>query len=373
MPAPKRKREMPGNDVESMPEARFFERQLLGEAALTYETAKRLFELAEEIYVERPWERLADTELILVKQPASGEMCYCSVLGALGQAYAINAYLGSESYRLFKRISGGGPVTTGEYFALQNSVSVEFLPGAELSPPDKALARAFGHPLTKGLAAPQFRVIRRGHYPWYVNESEGRVLALCMDSVLAFCEHYEDLRVHRHWVLEDVYPEVVWEKRSRFRVSDVLVTNVPVAEPIPELLNEQTLAVLKKQDYPIRGIVEVEHFYTGVPIGEKEERKACLRAGLVADAETMFLYSAEVAERSESETQIVRRVLLKAIESAKFVPGQVLVRDERTRAFLSALEERLGFEIKVQNKLPAVEAAKKDLLRTLGDPGIIEV
>lgn len=139
MPAPKRKREGPARNLELNPRPRFFERQLSGEETLTYETAEKLFALAEEAYVQRPWERLADTELVLVKQPGSGEMCYCSVMGALGQAYAINAYLGPESYRLFKRISGGEPVTTGEFFASQNSVSVEFLPSGKLTPPDKAL------------------------------------------------------------------------------------------------------------------------------------------------------------------------------------------------------------------------------------------
>jgi hypothetical protein len=126
MPAPKRKREAPARDPELDPPPRFFERQLSGQEALTYQTAEKLFALAEEAYVLRPWERLADTELVLVKKPGSGEMCYCSVMGELGQVYAINAYLGPESYHLFKRISVGEPVTTGEFFASQNSVSVEF-------------------------------------------------------------------------------------------------------------------------------------------------------------------------------------------------------------------------------------------------------
>jgi hypothetical protein len=163
------------------------------------------------------------------------------------------------------------------------------------------------------------------------------VLALCVDSVLAFCEHQEEIRGKRYWVHEDVYPEVVWVNKSRFQVNDVVVHKVAPPEPVPEELDEQSLAALKKQDYAIRGTVEVEHFYTGAPLGKKEERKACLRAGLVVDAEAMFVYSAEVAGPSESDAQIVNRVLLKAIESAKFVPARVLVQDESVRVLLSGL------------------------------------
>ncbi len=354
------------------PTPRFFERQLQGEEALTYETAEKLFELAEETHAERPWERLADTELVLVKQPGSREKCYCSVMGALGQTYAINAYLGTESYRLFKRISDGGPVTTGEFYALQNSVFVEFLPSGKLTPPDKVLARAFGHPLTRGLAAPQFRAVRRGHHPWYVNETEGRLLALCLNSVLAFCEHLETIRGKRYWMHEDVYPEIVWDEQSRFQVKEVLVAKTAPPEPVAEKLDEDSLAALKKEDYPVRGTLELDHFYTGAPLGKKDERKACLRAVLVMDAETMFLYAAELAEPSESEAHIMIRVLVKVIAATKFVPAKVCVRDESVRILLSGLEGRLGFEVKAEKRLPAVEAAKQDLLRRLGDPGIIE-
>jgi hypothetical protein len=261
----------------------------------------------------------------------------------------------------------------GEFFALQNSVSAEFLPSGKLTPPDRALARAFGHPVTRGLAAPQFRAIRRGYHPWYVTDGEARVLALCMNSVLAFCEYQDQIRGKRYWMHEDVYPEVVWYRQSRFKVKDVLVPKVAPPEPVREELDELSLAALRKQDYPIRGAVEIDHFYTGAPLGKKEERKACLRGALVIDAEAMFLYSAEVAEPSESEAQIMTRVLMKAIGSAKFVPAKVCVRDESVRVSLSGLEARMGFEVNVQKRLPAAEAAKQDLLRRLGDPGIIKL
>jgi len=64
----------------------------------------------------------------MIKDPASGEMCYCSVMGALGQVYSLQVYIGSEGYQLFKRIAVGQPITAGEFFASQRGVSSSLCP-----------------------------------------------------------------------------------------------------------------------------------------------------------------------------------------------------------------------------------------------------
>lgn len=76
---------------------RFFEEQLSGEEALPFATAKRLFDLAEEILLLQPWRALADTELVLVKDPEFDGLCFCGVMGALGEVFAVHGYRGMES------------------------------------------------------------------------------------------------------------------------------------------------------------------------------------------------------------------------------------------------------------------------------------
>lgn len=350
----------------------FFAKQLPGEDALTHATAEKLFELAEEIYAARPWKRMGDTDLVVVKEPGSRQMCYCCVMGELGQVYAVHVYRGPESYRLFKRIASDATIGIGDFYGSQNSVSLQFLPSSELTAADKELARAFGHPLLKGLAAPQFRAIRPGYYPWYVTESEAKVLALCIDSVLAFCEELERTPGKQYWAHEDVYPEVVWRKRSYFTVDRALAQVEPAPPPEPVTLDEERLTKLQKRDYLMHGTLEVDHFYTGLPIGKKQERKGCLRAVMAIDAETPFLYAAEVVGPSESAGQFLTRIMMKTIETAKFIPAEIRVRDENARLLLSPLAARLGFAVNVKESLPVLEIAKQDLLKTMGDPGYFQ-
>ena len=347
----------------------FFEHQLKEEEALTLRTAKRLFDLANETCVRKPWGIMGDTDLVLVKDPESQEMCYSSVMGALGQVFAVHAYCGMESYRLFKRLASGAPLTAGEFFGTQRSVTMEFLPSGMLPGPDRELARVLGHPLKRGTLAPQFRAGRPGYQPWYPTEAEGKVLALCVESVLAFSEDLEHKPEAGYWNMEDAYPEVFWKKDGYFRVENTLVQVTP--PPLPELpkLDEVRLAKLSKGDYPVKGIVEVDEFYSAASVGGKNERKACVRMVMAADAEIRFLYMVHAFEPTRSVGEVLMEAVLQTVEKGRFVPAEVRVNDESKRLLLSLLRERLGFELRAVSELPSLESAKRELLQTLGDPG----
>ena len=88
MAAPK-----PFASSETQAPCEFFKKQLAGDAPLSFPTAKRLFEKATDLIAIRPWQFLEDQDLILLENPLSAETCYCSVMGALGQVFALHAYL----------------------------------------------------------------------------------------------------------------------------------------------------------------------------------------------------------------------------------------------------------------------------------------
>jgi hypothetical protein len=192
-----------------------------------------------------------------------------------------------------------------------------------------------------------------------------------VDSVLAFCEYREDEPEARYWTHEDVYPRVFWKGKNTFWVENLLVRVQPPAAPEPAPLDENRLSAVAENDYPIRGVVEIEEFYSGIPVGKKDERKACLRFVLVTDAERQFVYASEAFTPAAAKGAILAQGVLKTIEQHKFVPAEIRVRDEVSRGLLSPLQARLGFELRVSSKLSALDHAKKHLLDRMGDPGQI--
>src|SRR5260221_7656859 len=69
----------------------FFQEQLKGEPALTYDTAAWLYSLASQLAAAHPWTVVRDGDLILLKDRRTGEMNYCSVMGAGGEVFSVQS------------------------------------------------------------------------------------------------------------------------------------------------------------------------------------------------------------------------------------------------------------------------------------------
>ena len=82
----------------------FFKHQLKGEQPLSFETAEVLCDLAERFFSFQPWKWLGEFHLVLVPDPVSDEIHSCSVMGALGQVFALTAFLGGEGHRFFQKL-----------------------------------------------------------------------------------------------------------------------------------------------------------------------------------------------------------------------------------------------------------------------------
>src|SRR5215471_3411068 len=81
----------------------FFQKELIGEHPPSSATMQTLYDLARDLFARRPWNLIAEDELVLLEEAASRELCFCSVMGALGQVRALHVYLGPEGYHFFKK------------------------------------------------------------------------------------------------------------------------------------------------------------------------------------------------------------------------------------------------------------------------------
>src|ERR1700730_17668076 len=122
---------------------RFFEKQLAGEQPLSFETAGQLYRLGTELLAVQPWDFLGDQDLILMQDGEAGEICYCSIMRALGEVFSFQAYIGAGSVGFFQSHAARGPCRAGEFFASIRGVSVDLVTGTEQTPRDRELLEAF--------------------------------------------------------------------------------------------------------------------------------------------------------------------------------------------------------------------------------------
>jgi hypothetical protein len=252
---------------------RFFERQLAGEEPLSFETGGLLYQLGVKIHHLKPWEFLEDQEWILLKEPRSQEICYCSILGALGTIFSVQVYVGAESYRLLRKMAGGAPLAPGDVYASMAGVSAEFVLARDRTPADRELLEAFGHVQERGGRAPIFRAFRPGYHPWYITEGEGRLLVHCLQGVLAlFEEGHEKAGVQDYWQQEDTFPMLVPNSDAgnsgKFELRLVNAPEPPSSRPKPASVDEEQIQYILQSALPKKGSMEADQFFTLAEIGE---------------------------------------------------------------------------------------------------------
>jgi uncharacterized protein DUF6930 len=351
----------------------FFAKELSGETPPSFATMEDLYGRAAELYALRPWHVLEEGELVLTRDSATGETCYCSVIGALGEVLAMHAYIGTESYRLFRKIAAGEIASAGEFFETQHSVSVEFAPRADLVGEDRKLLTAMGHPTRAAKASPMFRAVRPGFHPWFVTEEEGRLLAECMRAMIVVCSEVSTQGDLKYWNRAGTYPMVSRVDgegdEPRYHVESVEAT-LPSEPPLPVArLGEEQLRQLHARDHPVRGVMELDYFLSGAVIGKKNERKACVRVALAVDADSGFLFPPELAAPGVSVGDALGAAIVKAVETTRAFPRELRVQSRRFKDCLKPIAEMFGFTIKVARSLPALAEARASLLHMLEGQG----
>ncbi len=363
-------RDTPGNSTKV--QSQFFQKRLAGEEGPSFETAKQLCDIATEFSLLQPWEILADQDLILLEDPQSGDFCYCSVMGALGEVYSLHVYIGPESYRLFRRVAEGGPIMFGDFFGSQHALSAEFVRSSKLTLPDRQLLHDVGHPPRKRVRAPIFRAFRPGYRPWYVTQQEATLLIRCLQAVITICRVLPNDK-NDYWAEEHVYPFLVPVGSDESR-RDYEIKLVKALEPPPAPLqipqpNPVQVQEIRKRNLPLGGVFEVDHFFSTAQVGDKNERKACLRVGLATDAATGILFPPVLATPEDATGDILARALVDAIRTARCLPREVHVMETPFKLLLEPLAKELGFSVTVRKSMPALELAKEHLLAQMGDPG----
>lgn len=353
----------------------FFVRQLNGEQPLQYSTALPLYELAAELFAVRPWELLEDSELFLLKDPVSGQTCYCSVMGALGEVFELLAYVGAESYRFLSRLVRGDRIEPEDFYRSTTGVSVEFVSSSEITAPDRELLKAFKHPMGRGLVAPQFRALRPGYGPWYPTDAEAQTLAACMDALLALCDRLEADESLYYWDKDEqgYYPFLTPVGRGKSGIQYSIEPNKvevpPAPVPEPAVLDEVRLRRILEKDYPMRGALETDCFDSKTWIGGPDERKARTWVGLVADAGSGFLFQPAVGTLAQGTGTLAAQAILNAIEQLQFLPNEIRVQNTDLKAALLPVEQRLGIAVQVAKSTPALEQARTALIRQMRGPG----
>lgn len=324
----------------------------------------KLYLRAMKLFALSPWELLDESQLIVTRNAESGELRYCSVMGAIGQVYSLHVYLGEDGFQQFRRIETDEIAHPLELFAASRFIYVESVSKSELERQDRELLAALGHPKTKSVDTPIFRSVRPGYFPWFVNAEEAQTLIECLEAVTMICIALGDVTFPNLWDRPGEYPCVtpVEGEENHFTIERVQPAPAVRAPARPLHLDDEMLRPLRNLDLAIRGVMELDYLYTGSSAGKSNERKASMCVALAVDAKTGFVYQADLVMVSVPPAEALANSFLKAVKTTRTLPEEIKVRSHAFATGLTPLMEAFGVKLNVSNRLPALDEAAAALL-----------
>ena len=353
-----------------MPVTSFFDKQLPGEDPLTLPTAQVLCAMAALVEEAEPWLDLDETELFFIGD--TGESLACSVMGALGQVFALAVHRGPRGLKWFRDIQQQEKLDAGKFIAEQECLTVEFVKRKELTRYDRELLAEVGYPSARGGRVPRFRSSRFGYHPWYINEEEGVILAYALRSALALdqqlLENAESGGAFPFWSEEGNYPRILVNDLGRATIEPYSAPSPTLAMPRQPALDERRINALLRKRSGQSCTLELGLSWLPARIGKPQERQACIRLALAVDSTTGMAFNPSIAAADADAAELLHDALLKAMENGA-APQRILLSDKQQRLMLDPLAKALGIEIKVQPELPALDLARNALAECMQGTG----
>ena len=146
---------------------------------------QKLYAAADDFKKSKCWEWMYDDDVFGVKDPASGEIAYCCIMGNAGENYGIAAYLGDEGFRnLHELLSGAVDPYDSDYMYQQNSLLCTFDDRETLASQDLKLIKELGLKYRGRNQWPCFRHLSPGMYPWFLDAAQCRFLTHILRQAL---------------------------------------------------------------------------------------------------------------------------------------------------------------------------------------------
>ena len=330
------------------------------------------------------WKRLSEKQVFAVRL-SDGETGYVSILGDLGEHCAVCMYRkdGFESYR--RMAFGYRMGDLSDFFELaefqnrQDCIqlildSKDYLRDEEIETVQKYCTKNDIR-LRGANAYPHVWRFRPGRMPW--QPSSAGELECLKDAVEAavFLAGQLDSRKKAGQSIREIEPwtkEVPLLKRvnGSFEFSGTAALPEPEGDkpwPVPEVLNEVSLARLKK--HKKKGTLECRLIQFPEPVLDDDPEDApYFPTGLFAeDAEKEFLFAPKLVRNWEENPGEIVNFLIDQLRETKFRPAVIRVRDERTKALIAPLAESIGAKIEETEELPALSAALEQMFSDFGD------
>jgi hypothetical protein len=341
----------------------------MGENQPSIEEWRRLYEAAIQVKRQAPWEWMTEADNFGIRDPNTGGLSFVSVMGMLGEHFAVALYPGADAFYQFLDLEETDDMMAPEAVLEIPQLQVSFEDRNMLHQRDREIIKSLGFKFRGRNAWPMFRTYKPGFLPWFLDREEARLLACALEQLLEVAPRFRE----EPSLLRPLEEESFLVREPRRDGSYIVWTDVIIRVPPPEdvaisiVMDLGALEELK--DLPThRFSMEIDLFMVPTGIRERSSRPYFPFMLLLVEATSGLAMGFELLKANPSLQemwgQVPGRVVQKLADLGT-IPEEVRVSSPLLFQLLQPVTDRLGLRITQVDDLPALEAARDELLQVI--------
>jgi hypothetical protein len=338
----------------------------MSDNAPTPDEWRRLFDAMIKIKELAPWAWMREARVFGVKNPATGELGFVSVMGMLGEHFAIAVYRGARGLYNLYALEEEQPDSPQIYLET-GQLQASFENRQDLRPEDYAIIKQLGLKFRGRHAWPQFRCFRPGFVPWFLEAAEARFLAHALEQTLAVGPRLKanpdllpsaDDERYLVRVAHDEDGELVW--------ADEIISVPPPGKVYVDVYMDMDALAHLQQLPSSRVRVEIDLIMIRSPVKDDGvDRPFYPYALMTVNAQNGIIMGMELlppVPTLEMMWGTVAAALVRQLAQASVRPARAKVRTPLLLQLVQPVADAVGFRVRQSDYLPQLEVAKGMLL-----------
>ncbi len=314
---------------------------------------------------------MADSDIFGVRDPASGVVGWCAVLGAADEVLGLNVYWGDEGHATWEMMQRGR-LPRREILSHLDGLLFTMDDRAELDERDFATIRSLGLKFRGSRQWPCFRSLRPGHLPWHLEEEEVVALGLFLEQATEVCARVKSGR--ELFTAKAGDNLLLVRDRGRgsppgapWRDSWESVPRWVPPKPLPPPVADEALRPILAKCRPAVARWEFGNTPISGVVREPGERPFHPRATLVVDASSGMILHVGLGS-GQFKAEEIQTEFLRALEATRTIPARISARGEEVVACLTPIAKAIGARLEQATDLPALDEALASMDDYLGAP-----
>lgn len=326
---------------------------------------KKLYDAADELYSLAPWDIFCEIDIAEINLKDEEETYFCTITGMYDDRFGVGVYKGPSGLVSISNYINAIEVPWYIAENKKNCLECIWTSRNMLRKRDMTRLKSCEKTYRGKSAWPHFRKYETGFEPWYLNQSEVRVLSEVLHQLACAIKELIDAEMINDITDGDRIKRSYDKETGTYK--NEMLKPIDRIEAVAEgcvITDELLIRRLKKK--PQNGMtLEFDLPYLPLPLnGMHEERPFHPRFCMLCNTDSMEIETQYFVDLHEDPRDIALSIIIDYVES-KGRPAAIYVRDTETFSIIGHLCKSIDVDIFLVPALPMLDDFMQDIVDTM--------